>query len=218
MFLGLYPHVSGHRSLNNMIKEWESNLFRSLKEDGYHVACLAPRGDTYAPTVTELSMDEYGFIETPDIMPGFAKGGEKPQARAAPEKKEDIWSRLFYKGLRDPEAILDYDEAAVRSALLFLEHPPEGPWVLYLPLIFPHVPFQVEEPYFSLYDRKSLPPLASLTAKVRVALLSRKTGLTYHLAHRPDTNQDSWRPCGLDTAFTVPRLKYGPKSKRRISA
>lgn len=219
MFLGLYPHVSGHRSLNNMIKEWEPNLFRSLKEDGYHVACLAPRGDTYAPTVTELSMDEYGFIETPDITPGFANGGAKPQAGAAPEKNEDIWSRLFYKGLRDPGVILDYDEAAVRSALLFLEHPPEGPWVLYLPLIFPHVPFQVEEPYFSLYDRKSMPPPTLHTTKVRACFPpSKKEGLTCHLVHRPDTNQDSWRPCGLDTASTVPRLKYGPKSKRRISA
>lgn len=49
MFTGCYPHVSGHRSMNNLIKPWEGNLFRSLKEDGYHVACLAPRGDTFAP-------------------------------------------------------------------------------------------------------------------------------------------------------------------------
>jgi len=73
------------------------------------------------------------------------------------ECPEDIWSRLFYKGLRGPERALDYDEAAVRSALKWLECPPEGPWVLYLPLIFPHCPFQVEEPYFSMYDRSSMP-------------------------------------------------------------
>ncbi|EED21915.1 arylsulfatase A, putative [Talaromyces stipitatus ATCC 10500] len=166
MFLGLYPHVSGHRSLNNMIKSWEPNMFRSLKEAGYHVACLAPRGDTYAPTVTELSMNEYGFIETPDILPGFMMG---PKATSEHAKKietvDKLAPRLFYKGLRDQSAILDYDEAAVRSAEKFLEHPPEGPWVLYLPLIFPHVPFQVEEPYFSLYDRKSMPTPARLSEK-----------------------------------------------------
>lgn len=44
MFTGTYPHVSGHRSLENLIKPWEPNVFRSLKESGYHVACLAPRG------------------------------------------------------------------------------------------------------------------------------------------------------------------------------
>jgi arylsulfatase A-like enzyme len=29
--------------------------------------------------------------------------------------------------------------------------------VLYLPLIFPHCPFQVEEPFFSMYDRAKTP-------------------------------------------------------------
>lgn len=51
IFTGQYPHVSGHRSLENLIKPWEPNMFRSLKEDGYHVACLAPRGDTFASTL-----------------------------------------------------------------------------------------------------------------------------------------------------------------------
>lgn len=167
MFLGLYPHVSGHRSLNNLIKSWEPNLFRSLKESGYHVACLAPRGDTYAPTVTELSMNEYGFLVTPDILPGFMAGSKGANDSANQTKNlDELAPRLFYKGLRDQSAILDYDEAAVRSAEKFLDHPPEGPWVLFLPLIFPHVPFQVEEPYFSLYDRKSMPAPAQLSEKV----------------------------------------------------
>lgn len=167
MFLGLYPHVSGHRSLNNLIKSWEPNLFRSLKESGYHVACLAPRGDTYAPTVTELSMNEYGFLVTPDILPGFMAGSKGANDSANQTKNlDELAPRLFYKGLRDQSVILDYDEAAVRSAEKFLDHPPEGPWVLYLPLIFPHVPFQVEEPYFSLYDRKSMPAPGQLSKKV----------------------------------------------------
>jgi arylsulfatase A-like enzyme len=158
MFTGTYPHVSGHRSLENLIKPWEPNLFRSLKENGYHVACLAPRGDTFAPTVTELSVDEYGFLETPEYMPGFAgkgKGGNK--SSSPPPDPEDVWGRLFYRGLRDPSHVLDYDEAVVRSALRWLECPPDDkPWVLFMPLIFPHCPFQVEEPYFSMYDRASL--------------------------------------------------------------
>ncbi|KAF2638092.1 alkaline phosphatase-like protein [Massarina eburnea CBS 473.64] len=151
IFTGTYPHVSGHRSLENLIKPWEPNLFRSLKESGYHVACLAPRGDTFAPTVTELSVTEYGFLETPEFMPKFGKG------RPAPENPS-IWDRLFYKGLRNATEAVDYDEAVVRSALAWLECPPDDkPWVLYLPLLFPHCPFQVEEPYFSMYDRASMP-------------------------------------------------------------
>jgi arylsulfatase A-like enzyme len=87
-------------------------------------------------------------------MPHFAGGAG---AGGSTECPEDIWSRLFYKGLRGPEQAVDYDEAAVRSALKWLECPPKEPWVLYLPLIFPHCPFQVEEPYFSMYDRSQMP-------------------------------------------------------------
>ncbi|KAJ1710229.1 arylsulfatase [Aspergillus flavus] len=152
MLTGTYPHVSGHRSLENLIKPWEPNLFRSLKENGYHVACLAPRGDTFAPTVTELSVDEYGFLETPDFVPRFS--GSRP----SDEKDESIWGRLFYKGLRNAKEASDYDDAVVRSALRWLECPPQDkPWVLFMPLIFPHCPFQVEEPYFSLYERDIIP-------------------------------------------------------------
>jgi arylsulfatase A-like enzyme len=138
--------------LENLIKPWEPNVFRSLKENGYHVACLAPRGDTFAPTVTELSLTEYGFLDTPELVPKFA--GDKA------DQPNDIWGRLFYKGVRNAKDAVDYDEAVVRSALKWLDNPPEDPWVLFMPLLFPHCPFQVEEPYFSMHDRSSMPKRA----------------------------------------------------------
>ena len=154
IFAGCYPHVSGHRSLENLIKPWEHNVFRSLKENSYHVACLAPRGDNFAPTVTELSVTEYGFLETPEYMPKFAGGGKGGQD----VDQDSIRSRLFYKGLRNPSEAVDYDEAVVRSALKWLDCPPDDKtWVLFMPLIFPHCPFQVEEPYFSMYKREDMP-------------------------------------------------------------
>ncbi|KUI65607.1 Arylsulfatase [Cytospora mali] len=160
IFTGNYPHVSGHRSLENLIKPWEPNLFRSLREEGgYHVACLAPRGDTFAPEVTELSLDEYGFLETPAFVPGFGGGGGDGLGE---DEREDIWRRLFYKGVRGADQAMDYDDALVRSALKWLERPPsDKPWVLFMPLIFPHCPFQVEEPYFSMYDRGDMPAPSS---------------------------------------------------------
>jgi arylsulfatase A-like enzyme len=157
IFTGTYPHVSGHRSLENLIKPWEPNILRSLKEDGYHVACLAPRGDTFAPSVTEMSVTEYGFFETPDFVPRFAAG----EKRAS----NDIWGRLFYKGVRNSSDALDYDEAVVRSALSWLDCPPEEPWVLFMPLLFPHCPFYVEEPYFSMHSRERMPKRAQAQEK-----------------------------------------------------
>jgi arylsulfatase A-like enzyme len=80
-------------------------------------------------------------------------------------EERSVWSRLFYKGLRDANVALDYDEAVVRSALKWLEYPPERPWVLFMPLLFPHCPFQVEEPYFSMFDRDSMPKLTKPAQK-----------------------------------------------------
>ncbi|KAF2088343.1 putative sulfatase [Saccharata proteae CBS 121410] len=162
MFTGQYPHVAGHRSIENLIKPWEPNVFRSLKENGYHVACLAPRGDTWAPTVTELSVTEYGFLETPDLMPHFsgAWGG-----KSVPEDRDGIWERLFYRGRREKNDAYDYDETAVRSAEKWLSCPPKEPWVLFVPLIFPHCPFSVEEPYFSMYNRGDMTAPSQLSEK-----------------------------------------------------
>jgi arylsulfatase A-like enzyme len=156
MFTSKYPHVTGHRSLESLIQPWEANFFRTMKENGYHVAVLAPRGDLFAPEVSELCLDEYGFVQTPDIMPNFT-GDEN---KINPTDINNLWDRLYYEGRRDMKRVLDYDEAAVVSAEMWLENAPKGPWVLFLPLLFPHQPFGVEEPYFSLYDRKQI-PLAS---------------------------------------------------------
>lgn len=160
MFTGTYPHISGHRNMENLIKPWEPNLFRSLKEDGYHVACLAPRGDTWAPTVAELSVTEYGFLETPEYLPRLFAGEEATMTDPRDHvwaKDESIWGRLFYRGRRDAKQVVDYDEGVIRSAVAWLECPPDDkPWVLFMPLLFPHCPFQVEEPYFSMYDRSKL--------------------------------------------------------------
>lgn len=152
MFTGLYPHTHGNRSLTSLIRPGQANLFRSLKDAGYHVAWLAPRGDTFAPGATEESVDEYGFLVEPVDLTA--------QLRAyVPSQTEPgrTWERLFYAGRRPPELSLDYDEAATRSAEAWLAHPPASPWVLFLPLIFPHPPFWVEEPWFSLHDRDTVP-------------------------------------------------------------
>ena len=39
MFLGQYPHISGHRSLDCLIQEWEMDMFKSLKEGKKRKTC-----------------------------------------------------------------------------------------------------------------------------------------------------------------------------------
>ncbi len=47
----------------------------------------------------------------------------------------------------------------MRTAIRWLTEaaPAEQPWVLWIPLFFPHPPFTVEEPWFSLHDRAAMP-------------------------------------------------------------
>lgn len=161
MFTGQYPHVSGHRSLHNLLKPWEPNVFRSLKEHGYHVAYLAPRGDLYSEGTTELGVNEYGFMDN-QTLPDFMTSGTFDMS----EGKNSIWNRLFYIGDRNETEALDYDEVLIRGALKWLEAPPPEPWVLFLPLVFPHSPFRVEEPFFSMYNRSEMPLPARAEGRV----------------------------------------------------
>ncbi|MFI5653364.1 sulfatase-like hydrolase/transferase [Streptomyces anulatus] len=145
---GWYPHTAGHRTLTHLLKENEPNLLRILKDAGYHVTWAGARGDTFAPGVTELSVHEYGFSTWPTV--GYK--GEYP---------DGVWSRLFYRGQVPDDGRIDPDEAAVRSAEQWLAMPPEQPWVLFVPMVAPHCPFQVEEPWFSQFDRDTVPEPAA---------------------------------------------------------
>lgn len=161
MFTSKYPHVTGHRTLESLIQPWEDNFFKTMKDNGYHIAMLAPRGDLFAPEVTELSVDEYGFLTAPELMPAFT--GNYGQQE---DDLDNFWDRLFYKGSRGIDTVVDYDEAAVRSAEEWLKVPPKEPWILFLPLFFPHPPFTVEEPYFSMYERGEMPLPSSVGDKI----------------------------------------------------
>jgi len=141
---GWYPHVRGHRSLYHLLRPHDPNLLRTLKEDGYHVTHVGERGDTFAPGATELSCDEYGFVEQP-AKPWWGT-------------PDDDAPRTFYTGRLDSDGPPDVDEAAVRTVEAWLGAPPRQPWVLYVPLFLPHPPFGVAEPWFSLHDRATIDP------------------------------------------------------------
>ncbi|MEZ5378499.1 MAG: sulfatase-like hydrolase/transferase [Acidimicrobiales bacterium] len=144
---GWYPHVHGFRSLTNLLRPEDPNLLKTLKQSGYRVAHAGARGDTWAPGATEVSCHEYGWAEPPTVS----------MMSAMQElDHDDPMARAFYVGERDGDN--DFDEAAVRSAEAWLDRrPTDSPWMLYVPLIFPHCPFGVEEPWFSMHDRAAMP-------------------------------------------------------------
>ncbi|WP_419687842.1 sulfatase-like hydrolase/transferase [Burkholderia theae] len=151
---GWYPHVAGHRTLEYLLGPAEPNFLRVFKDNGYHVAMAGGRGDSFAAGVTELSMHEHGFL--PEETRSSAAEFLRSKAAGDPA---DPMIRAFYRGQRTAgQAAVEYDEVVVQTAERWLAQPPDEPWVLYVPLFAPHPPFEVEEPWFSMYDREAVPP------------------------------------------------------------
>ena len=152
LLTGWYPHVAGHRTLGNLLEHHEPNLFATLRTAGYHIAIAGDRGDVFAPGVTEASSDFCGFLEAPDREDSIARW-------TSPFAEDHRLHRAMYFGETGTSASVDFDEATIRTAERWLREgaPSDRPWALWVPLIFPHPPFTVEEPWFSLHDRSTMP-------------------------------------------------------------
>lgn len=165
---GLYPHVHGHRTLNQLIKPWHPDVLGLLKGAGYHVAHAGMRGDTFAPGGTKESTSRFGWTVLPEML-------HSP----SPYGPDHALGRAFFHGRR-PEPALDFDEACIRTAESWLAEGLPEPWLLYVPLFFPHPPFEVEEPYFSLHDRADVPlplPPSATSAPMFKRLIHERYGL-----------------------------------------
>jgi arylsulfatase A-like enzyme len=147
---GLYPHVHGHRTLNQLIKPWHPDALGLLKAAGYHVAHVGLRGDTFSPGHTKESTSRFGFAVLPELLHSPSRYGADHRL-----------GRAFYHGhrerSRDGSPTLDVDEACIRTAEAWLADGLPEPWLLYVPLFVPHPPFEVEEPWYSLHDRADVP-------------------------------------------------------------
>lgn len=152
MMTGWYPHVHGHRTLDNLIEDHEPNMFKSLRDAGYYVAIAGDRGDVFAPGVTEASSDFCGFLEAPRAEDWIKRW-------TSPYGDDHRYTRAMYFGSPGDELLVDFDEATIRTAERWLAEgaPTDQPWVLWIPLIFPHPPFTVEEPWFSMHARSDMP-------------------------------------------------------------
>ena len=113
--------------------------------------------------VTEQRVTEYGFLVEPDDGNLF-RSREKMAERQTTEASK-AWARLFYLGSREEDESFDFDEAVTRGAVEWLGTKPPEPFCLFLPLIWPHCPFEVEEPYFSMYDRSLMPEPTWVSSK-----------------------------------------------------
>lgn len=147
---GWYPHVRGHRTMFHMMKEDEPVLLKTLKEEGYFVWW----GGKNDLTPAQNSLEPYCDVFYEHKRPLRANLHED-QSWRAPKGHEDYHS--FYAGKLDTgeeDVYYDQDWSWVEGAVELIKNPPKDkPFVIYLPLIFPHPVYGVEDPWYSMIDR-----------------------------------------------------------------
>ena len=171
---GWYPHVRGHRTFFHLLRahHGEPNLLSILKENGYFVWWggknhLVPeeRGfEDYCDQKFTPKPEDYkrwGHTPRPYLQQGHLAHPEEPDWRGEPGS-DTYYS--FYAGRLDKRADDIYcheDWAMVLGAIdLIRAHDGEQPLCIYLPILDPHPPYAVEEPWYSLINRAKLPPRA----------------------------------------------------------
>ena len=153
---GWYPHVRGHRTMFHMLRPDEPCLLKILKDDGY---CVWWGGKN------DLVPAQNGYADYCDVRSGSNSAQFKWPDEELPWRGEpgsDAYYSFFVgriDKLSKQERQLDHDWAQVMGAIDFIGHrPTDKPLCIYLPIAYPHPPYIVEEPYFSMIDRSKLPP------------------------------------------------------------
>ena len=150
---GLYPHVNGHRTMAHLLQPHETSIFEELKNAGYYVWMNA-RNDLVAGEYDGLverhaSEIYYGGAHTSAVRPETERGdpGDK-----------NYYS--FFGGRLEPDAdgrTYSGDDEDLDAAISRIKNKPKDrPLCLFLGLIAPHPPYQIEEPYYSAVDRAKL--------------------------------------------------------------
>ncbi|MDR2932755.1 MAG: sulfatase-like hydrolase/transferase [Oscillospiraceae bacterium] len=149
LFTGHYVHVAGHRTLWNLIKPHENNLLRYFKEAGYEVRVYG-KNDVLSQESIPLSADVFENRRDPDAKHGkpLVPFGEKGYYDFLYEPMEGDYTR--HSDYMNLKAGMDFIKSRKKG---------DKPFVLFLPLIFPHCPYTAPEPYYSMYSENDVPDL-----------------------------------------------------------
>ena len=141
---GQYPHSNGHRSLYQLLQPHEENLFKFLKEKGYEVIYIG-RNDAFSKETFKTSITRRIPVKFPSKW------------KKNPYPKDHRLRKSFYYGERTEDEAKDTDFNIIKKAINYLDSFPNRPFCLFLGLSFPHPPYTIEEPFFSMYDRNTVP-------------------------------------------------------------
>jgi arylsulfatase A-like enzyme len=154
---GWYPHVTGHRTMFHMLRPHEPVLLKILKDAGYFVWWGGKNDLVPGQNGPEDCCDVY---HRPEREPRPLWEMDRSAEWRGEPGSDTFWS--FYVGRLDKgeeDIYYDHDWAHVLGAVDLIGDPPsDRPLCIYLPLVYPHPPYAVEEPWYSMVDRSEVPP------------------------------------------------------------
>lgn len=150
---GLYPHVNGHRTLTNMMEYHEPVLLEMLKKEGYHIWWGGK--DDLIPAEN----DHTRYCDTRHTE----KRHKVENLHANQSWRTEFESNEYYSflaGRLDPTVdgvFYDSDWSVIYGCKEFLDnYNGDKPICLFMPLLYPHPPYGVEEPWYSMIDREKI--------------------------------------------------------------
>jgi choline-sulfatase len=147
LFTGQYVHTAGHRSLWNLLKPQEHNLFRYLGEAGWEVRIYG-KNDLFSKEAAAISTDVF------ENRKGL---GERAKPAASSEEQGNSFLFSPMEGSYTQHS--DYQNLKAGMDFIRGRKPGDRPFILFLPLLFPHCPYTAHEPFYSMYSEDDLMPL-----------------------------------------------------------
>lgn len=161
---GWYPHTHGHRTMHHMLhlEHGEPNLLWTLRQSGYFV---------WWGGKNDLVPGQLGYSDHCDVKfqpneDDYRRWGHTPRPGLHTstdwrgEPGGDNYYGFYAGRLETGEDNIycDRDWGMILGAVDFIrEYDGEKPLCLYLPIGYPHPPYGVEEPWFSVIDRRRIP-------------------------------------------------------------
>jgi choline-sulfatase len=150
-FMTAWPtHVRGHRTLFSLLHEWEPNLLKYLKQDNYTVMWWG-KNDL-------LAKDSFNTSVNSARSMGGGNYGANNYSLEDPE---------FYSFLNKPHngnytTTADYKNVYAAIEFLNSERASANPFMIFLPLSYPHPPYSCPEPFYSSINPDDLPDLRKI--------------------------------------------------------
>jgi arylsulfatase A-like enzyme len=155
---GWYPHVHGHRSMCNMLKEHEPNLLSVLRREGYRVWWGGKNDLVRVRTHAD-------YLRWCDVkfQPDRNPPGSTEYRNPPPLAPDDPRHGAFYHGVLTRGGTgaphWDQDEAWVRGAVgMIRDGSDDRPFACFLPLSKPHPAYYAEEDFYNAIDPARIPP------------------------------------------------------------